>query len=139
MRSLQLKLPADFGTFTHGEVVDHIASVHIVPLLDLAFLCAIKDGLFAQIATDHENIALLPQSHDRLPNVHLRHFRVQHDLFHDSAQITKVLHACISAPLQCLSHVITGTERECDEFHFTNVDKRFQDLDTPHDATVTAH
>ena len=84
-RSLHLELPANFCTVTHREVVDHIAGVCIVPLFDHFLLRAIENRLLAQVAPDHEYITLLSQCQNRLPDVNLSHFCVQHDFFDDSS------------------------------------------------------
>ena len=113
--------------------------MHIVPLLDESFLLLSEDGLLPQVRTDHETIALLPERHDCLPNVHLGQARVQDDLPNDRPQIFEVLGSGRRPPLQRLRHVVSRAERQRNEDKLADIDEFLQHLDGPHDAPVTPH
>ena len=119
---LHLELIADFRTVTHREVIDHEKRVHIVPFLDQSFLLLAEDGLLPQVRTDHETIALLSERHDRLPDVHLGDFRVQHDLLYDRSNVFEVLWRRCCAPVQRLRHVIARTKWKRNKDDLANVD-----------------
>ena len=113
--------------------------MHIVPLLNHGLLLLAKDGSFAQIGADHEAVSLLAEREDRLPDVHLGNFRVQHDLLYDRSNVFEVLWRRCCAPIQRLRHVIARTKWKRNKDDLANVDQWLEYLDGSHDASITSH
>ena len=82
-RSTLLKLIANLCTVTHRKVVEHVARVDVLALLDLTFLLFVEDTPLPQIGVYHQTISLLTKCQNRFPYVHLRSLGIEDDLADD--------------------------------------------------------